>query len=185
MKLIVGLGNPGRKYVNSRHNVGFRCIDHMARRWGVPLRERRKSAVLGRGDVDGHPVVLAKPRTFMNDSGSGVRYLLTRFASGPRDLVVVYDEMDLPLGKVRVRRSGSAAGHNGIRSIVDAIASQEFARIRVGIGKAPEGVDGMDHVLRSMTAEERKVIECTVETVSEAVACLLGEGIDVAMNRFN
>ena len=185
MNLIVGLGNPGRRYLNSRHNVGFRCIEHMAREWKVPLKERRKSAVLGQGSVDGHNVVLAKPRTFMNDSGTAIAYLLTRFASTPDDLLVVYDEMDLPLGKVRIRRSGSAAGHNGIRSVIDAISSQEFPRIRVGIGKAPEGIAGMEHVLRSMRSEERRIIEESVGKVAEAVRCLLDEGIETAMGRFN
>ena len=185
MNLIVGLGNPGRRYLNSRHNVGFRCIEHMAREWKVPLKERRKSAVLGQGSVDGHEVVLAKPRTFMNDSGTAIAYLLTRFASTPDDLLVVYDEMDLPLGKVRIRRSGSAAGHNGIRSVIDAISSQEFPRIRVGIGKAPEGIAGMEHVLRSMRSEERRIIEESVGKVAEAVRCLLDEGIETAMGRFN
>ena len=185
MKLIVGLGNPGRRYVNSRHNVGFQCIDHMAREWKVPLRERRKAAVLGRGSVDGHEVVLAKPRTFMNDSGAAVAYLLTRFASTPGDLLVVYDEMDLPLGRVRVRRGGSAAGHNGVQSVIDAVASQEFPRIRMGIGKASEGVTGMDHVLKPLRSEERRVIEESVEKVAQAVRCLLEEGIETAMGRFN
>ena len=185
MKLIVGLGNPGRRYVHSRHNVGFRCVEHMARQWNVPLRERRKLAVLGMGSVDGHEVVLAKPRTFMNDSGSAVAYLMTRFASAPGDLLLVYDEMDLPLGKVRIRRGGSAAGHNGVRSVIDAIASREFPRVRLGIGKAPEGVAGMDHVLKPLRAEERRTVGESVITVAQAVRCLLDEGIEAAMGKYN
>ena len=121
----------------------------------------------------------------MNDSGAAVAYLLTRFASKPGDLLVVYDEMDLPLGKVRIRRGGSAAGHNGVRSVIDAIASQEFPRVRMGIGKSPEGVAGMDHVLKPLRSEERRVIEESVATVEQAVRCLLDEGIETAMGRFN
>ena len=185
MKLIVGLGNPGRRYVNSRHNVGFRCVEHLAHEWKVPLKDRRKTAVLGQGSVEGHEVVLAKPRTFMNDSGTAVAYLLTRFASTPGDLLVVYDEMDLPLGKVRIRRGGSAAGHNGVRSIIETVSTQEFVRIRVGIGKAPDGVAGMEHVLKSMRSDERRIIEESVAKVAQAVRCFLDEGIEIAMGRFN
>ena len=126
MWLIVGLGNPGDRYRNSRHNLGFWCIDSMASRWGITVNERRAKAVLGRGARAGQDVVLAKPRTFMNNSGEGVDYLLTRFAAPPTNLVIVYDEMELPVGTLRLRPSGSDGGHNGIRSIIAALHSQTF-----------------------------------------------------------
>ena len=185
MRLIVGLGNPGRRYADSRHNLGFKCVDHMARTWGISLRERRSKAVLGQGDLGEVPVVLAKPRTFMNLSGEGVSYLLTRFAAKPEDLVVIYDEMDLPPGTIRIRPTGSAAGHNGVQSIIDAIATQQFPRVRMGIGTPPEGIDGIKYVLEPFSAEEGVVVREAVAIASEAVACMIQEGIDVAMNRFN
>ena len=186
MRVIVGLGNPGRRFDNSRHNVGFRCVDCIARSWGIKLSDRRRQAALGQGRIADLPVVLAKPRTFMNNSGEGVAYLLTRFAATPDQLVVIYDDMDLPLGRIRIRPGGSSAGHNGIKSIIAALSTQEFSRVRVGIGGSPSECGGeVEHVLGPFSAEERPVIQRTVATAAEAVACLLQEGIQAAMNRFN
>ena len=185
MQLIVGLGNPGERYQYTRHNVGFRCIDLMARDWGINLSERRAKAVLGRGNHLGQDVVLAKPRTFMNNSGEGVAYLLTRFGAKPDDLVVVYDEMDLPLGRMRIRPNGSPAGHNGIRSIISELGTPNFARIRVGIGHPDLRGAQVSHVLNRFSEEEAPEIARVVKQVAEAVDCLLEESITVAMNRFN
>ena len=191
MKLIVGLGNPGTRYKYSRHNVGFRCIDHMARAWNIEVNERRPKVVLGRGEV-AHPdvqdsltVVLAKPRTYMNNSGEGIAYLIARFAVTPQDMVIIYDEMDLPPGKIRVRPEGGAGGHNGIRSIISTLSTQNFPRVRVGIGKPPPGLDAMNYVLGAFPPEEKPVIEEAVTTVAAVVACLVQEGIEKAMNRYN
>ena len=185
MRLIVGLGNPGREYTNSRHNVGFKCIDRMARRWEINLSERRTRAVFGHGQLGNGPIVLAKLRTFMNRSGYGARYLLTRFSLSPEDLVVIYDDMDLPLGRIRIRPRGSPGGHNGIDSIVKVLATREFPRVRVGIGRPPESVDSVDYVLGPFRQEEREVIAEAVVRVEEAVDSLLTEGLETAMNRFN
>jgi PTH1 family peptidyl-tRNA hydrolase len=185
MRLIVGLGNPGDRYQHTRHNVGFRCIDLMAREWGISLSDRRAKAVLGRGNHLGQDVVLAKPRTFMNNSGEGVAYLLTRFGAKPDDLVVVYDEMDLPLGRMRLRPNGSPAGHNGIRSIIGELGTPNFARIRVGIGHPDLRGAQVSHVLNRFSEEEAPEIARVVKQVAEAVDCLLEESITVAMNRFN
>ncbi len=185
MQIIVGLGNPGNRYSHTRHNVGFRCIDLMARRWGISLSERRAKAVLGRGHHLGQEVVLAKPRTFMNNSGEGVSYLLTRFGAKPADLVVVYDEMDLPVGRIRIRPGGSPAGHNGIRSIINELRTSDFARIRVGIGHPDLRGGQVSHVLNRFSEEEAPEIAKVVQRVAEAVDCLLEENITVAMNRFN
>ncbi len=185
MWLIVGLGNPGDRHRNSRHNLGFRCIDSLAGRWGITVNERRAKAVLGRGVRAGHDVVLAKPRTFMNNSGEGVDYLLTRFAARPANLLIVYDEMELPVGTLRIRPSGSAGGHNGIRSIIATIHTQDFPRLRVGIGHPPPGGDPIAHVLGPFTPDESTVIDESVTRAADAVDCLLEEDINAAMNRFN
>jgi len=171
--------------IRSRHNVGFDCIDHMSKEWSIRLSDRRAKAVIGQGRLEGVELVLAKPRTFMNRSGEGVAYLLSRFRAGPQDLVVVYDDLDLPLGKIRVRLRGDAAGHNGVKSIIAALSTQEFARVRVGIDKPPPDVDGVEHVLRPFPAEQRKVVSEAVVRVAQAVACLLMDGPQEAMNRFN
>ncbi len=185
MKLIVGLGNPGSRYSHSRHNVGFRCVDRMAREWDIKLAQRRKTVVLGEGHVGGELVVLAKPRTYMNCSGKGIKYLLTRFHAAPGDLLIIHDDMDLPPGKIRIRPGGSGAGHRGLESIIDTVSSQEFPRARVGIGKPPVDVEGADYVLETVPSEERQVLEGAVEVMPEAVLCLLRDGIEAAMNKFN
>jgi PTH1 family peptidyl-tRNA hydrolase len=185
MRIIVGLGNPGDKYRCTRHNIGFRCVDSLARHWGLPLSERRAKAVLGVGRHLEQDVVLAKPRTFMNNSGEGVAYLLTRFAAQPNDLIIIYDEMALPLGKLRIRPSGSDAGHNGIRSIITALRTQSFPRVRVGIGPPALDQGQVSHVLTRFTKEEAPIITQAVSRVVEAVDCLLAESTNVAMNRFN
>ena len=185
MKLIVGLGNPRRKFSQTRHNIGFECIDDMARKWNIVLSERRAKTVLGQGHVGETPVVLAKPRTFMNRSGEGIVYLLDRFAAGPESLVIVYDEMDLPIGKIRIRPGGSSAGHNGMKSIISALGTQEFTRIRVGIGKPSGDVDTIDYVLGGFSSQAKSIMTTAVENVAEAVECIIHEGVDVAMNRHN
>ena len=139
--LVVGLGNPGDRYRDTRHNVGFRCVDRIAGDHAIELSRRQRRALIGEGVIDGHPVVVARPRTFVNRSGEAVAYLLTRYAATPDRLLVVYDDMDLPLGKLRLRPSGSAGGHNGIKSIIDAVGTREFPRLRIGIGRPARGVD--------------------------------------------
>ena len=185
LKVIVGLGNPGDRYRHTRHNIGFRCIDLLARRWGVNLKERRAKVVLGRGRHQEREVVLAKPRTFMNNSGDAINYLVARFGVKPADIVVIYDEMDLPVGRIRIRPNGSPAGHNGIRSIIGELRTQEFPRIRVGIGHPEMRGGQVSHVLNRFTDEEAPTIAAVVKQVAEAVDCMLAENITVAMNRFN
>ena len=185
MRIIVGLGNPGERYAGTRHNIGFRCVDAIAQAWGIPISQRRAKAVLGIGRHLDQDVVLAKPRTFMNNSGEGVGYLLTRFSAQPSDLLVVYDEMALPLGRLRARAAGSDAGHNGIRSIIDALNTQDFPRMRIGIGRPEQGGGNISHVLDRFSPEEEKVIAQMVEQVILAGECLLEENLDRVMNRFN
>ena len=185
LKIIVGLGNPGPRYSGTRHNVGFLCIDQLAEQWNVPLSDRRQHAVLGQGEVAGAPVVLAKPRTFMNNSGEAVRYLLARFHAQPSDLVIIYDEMDLPLGIIRLRPRGGTAGHQGMASIINVVGSNKFPRVRVGIGKPESADDWIRYVLEPFEEEELTVVRDVVERVAAAFDSLLEEGIDRAMNRFN
>lgn len=185
MRIIVGLGNPGDRYRCTRHNIGFRCLDLLARQWEIRLSERRAKAVLGRGRRREQEVVLAKPRTFMNLSGEGVAYLLTRFGAKPADLLVVYDEMDLPVGKLRLRPGGGPAGHNGIRSIIAELRTTDFARLRVGIGHPAPGQEQVDHVLSRFSATEAPEMARIVEQAAAAVDCLLAEGMAAAMNKFN
>ena len=139
MRLIVGLGNPGREYAHSRHNVGFWCLNRLARRHGIAFSSRGRLAAVGEGRLAGRPVILAKPRTFVNLSGRAVSHLLQRYRLSPQQLLVVCDDLDLPLGRVRLRASGSHGGHRGMRSIIEAIGSQDFPRIRIGIGRPAGG----------------------------------------------
>ena len=185
MKVILGLGNPGRSFAKSRHNVGFRCIDALAHRHSIGLEERRRHAVLGHGDMAGVPVVLAKPRTYMNRSGVAARYLLDRFHVGPEDLLVVYDDMDLPIGTIRLRAGGGAAGHHGIESIMAELGTREFPRLRIGVGHPPDREHTVSHVLGPFTAEEAKAIEEPLERAVAAAAWVMEYGLESAMNHFN
>jgi len=185
MLIVVGLGNPGAKYTASRHNVGFRFIDLLSKKSEIKMNDRRAKAVIGQGRIAGHDVVLAKPRTFMNNSGEGVEYLLARFGGRPTELLIVYDEMALPAGRIRLRAAGSHAGHNGIRSIISSVQSEQFPRLRIGVGQPPQNGDSIPHVLGRFTKEEEPLIAQAVRDSVAAVECILEENIDIAMNRFN
>ncbi len=183
--IIVGLGNPGPRYADTRHNVGWRVLDLLAGQIGVPVNERRPKAVLGIGYFADRRVVLAKPRTFMNNSGEAVEYLLARFGGGPANLLIIYDEMALLPGRIRLRAAGSDAGHNGIRSIIQAVGGTGFPRLRIGIGAPPPGVLAREYVLGKFTNDESEAIAGAVKRASDALRCVLEESIDAAMNRFN
>jgi len=183
--LIVGLGNPGRKYARNRHNVGFRCVDYLASAHDLPLNRRQKQASIALGPILQHPVVLAKPRTFMNRSGGPVAALV-HFYRVPLDrLLVVYDDLDLPPGTTRLRPSGGSGGHRGMRSIIDQLGSREFPRLRVGIGRPPGRMDPSDYVLQNLSEEEEIVLTRTLERAGAAIEAWLSEGIDEAMARYN
>ena len=189
--IIVGLGNPGARYRDTRHNVGFACVDVLAERWRIALTDRRRTTALGQGYQNGAPVVLAKPRTFMNLSGESIAYLLARFGARPADLVIIYDEMALPLGRLRLRAQGSDAGHNGIKDIIRAVRTNQFPRLRIGIGAPGSGGDGnsdggsVGHVLGRFADAEQPIASAAIIRAADAVECLLAEGIDIAMNRYN
>ena len=183
--IIVGLGNPGPRYADTRHNIGWRVLDLLAGQIGVPVTERRPKAVLGAGYFAGRRVVLAKPRTFMNNSGEAVEYLLARFGGGPANLLIIYDEMALLPGRIRLRAAGSDAGHNGIRSIIQSVGGTGFPRLRIGIGAPPPGIVARDYVLGKFTDDEAEPVAGAVERAAAAIRCVLEENIDAAMNRYN
>jgi len=185
MRVIVGLGNPGRDYSRNRHNVGFRCVNHLARKHGISLGQRNCQAQHGTGRIEGIEVVLAKPRTFMNLSGRSAGLLLRRFRAAPADLVVIHDDLDLALGRIRIYSNGGSGGHKGIESIVAVLGSRDFLRVRVGIGRPQSEVDAVDYVLGDFSPSELAVVEETVARVGDAMSCLLKEGLAAAMNRYN
>ncbi|MDI6736343.1 MAG: aminoacyl-tRNA hydrolase [bacterium] len=185
MKLIVGLGNPGLVYADTRHNVGFKVINKVAKLTGIELKERRYQSRMGQGKISEHEVILANPMTYMNLSGKAVELLVRNFKVPPLDLLVVYDDVSLELGKIRIRKKGSAGGHNGIKSIIEKLACEEFPRIRIGIGTPLPEVSFRDYVLSPFSDEENEVIERGIEKAAQAVICAIEEGIDVAMNKYN
>ncbi|MFC1873312.1 aminoacyl-tRNA hydrolase [Chloroflexota bacterium] len=191
MKLIVGLGNPGRLYTRNRHNVGFDCVSYIARKGGIQLDKKQARARIGSGNIAGNKVVIARPQTYMNASGESVSRLVNKFKVKPADLFVIHDDMDLPLGKVRIRDGSSSGGHKGINSIIKCLGRRDFIRIRIGIGrpsskeKDTSQEDVIDYVLSDFTPEEKQAITQVIPRVSEAVICLLREGLVTAMNRYN
>jgi len=192
IKLIVGLGNPGQVYSGSRHNIGFACLNQFASKHAIRFNKKRCGARIGSGKVADSEVVLARPQIFMNRSGESVGALVKKFRVSPDNLLVIHDDLDLPLGRIRIRQGGSSAGHKGIGSIINHTGSPDFNRIRVGIGRPPakEGsviseADIIDFVLSEFTPEEKQTIEKVIPQVGEAIYCLLAEGLTVAMNKFN
>ncbi len=184
VKLVVGLGNPGARYAKTRHNVGFMVLDRLARKAGVTLTKKQCAALVALGTVAGERVCLAKPQTYMNLSGEAVACLARFYRVSPRDLLVIYDDRDLPAGKIRLRERGSAGGHRGMESIIGQLGSSDFPRLRIGIGR-PEEMDAVDHVLGSFSPEERPLMETTLDRAEEAVEVALREGLEAAMNRYN
>ncbi len=183
--IVVGLGNPEPRYARTRHNVGFWCIDRLAADYAIDLSRRHRSARIGEGSIEAKSIVLAKPRTYVNRSGEAVKYLLARYRVPPEVVLVVYDDIALPPGRIRLRPEGSAGGHNGMKSIIDALGTQEFPRLRVGVGRQQDGGDQIGHVLGSLPEGEQQIVDASVACVSKAVAGLLEEGMERTMNRFN
>ena len=185
MKLIVGLGNPGRKYDQTRHNIGFRVVDNIAEQNRVALNKRACDSLVGELIVIGERVLLAKPQTYMNLSGQAVKALLKDTRSSPENLVVIYDELDLPFGRIRVRQKGSAAGHRGAMSIMESLAGASFYRVRVGIGRPPEGVEPADFVLEPFFRDEVDQLDALVARAAKAALSIIQEGGQRAMEKFN
>ena len=184
MRLLVGLGNPGAKYVRTRHNVGFRVADDAARKLGVPVDQTRWNALLGQGRAGGGPVAVMLPQTYMNASGESVGHAVRLWKVEPGSLVVVHDDMDLEFGRIQVKVGGGDGGHNGLKSLRQHLGP-DFVRVRAGIGRPPQGWDPADFVLARFEEEEEKVAEGMVPIAAEAAVAALLEGAKVAMNRFN
>ena len=186
MKLIVGLGNPGIEYQFTPHNMGFLAVDRVAERCGVRVNNRNCRAQTARTRIAGHDVVLAKPETYMNLSGTSVRELVREYEVQPeQDLVLLYDEIDLPFGTLRVRPRGRSAGHNGVESVLDTLGTQEINRVRMGIAPDYPVGDGAKYVLSQFKKSQYPVIDQVLDAAAEAVEVILTEGVQAAMNRFN
>ena len=193
MKLIIGLGNPGRLYAHHRHNIGFMCLNHFARTQGIRFDKKQGLARIGTGEVASDEVILARPQTYMNSSGQSVSRLIQKFKVSLNDLLVICDDLDLPLAKIRTRQGGTYGGHKGIESIITELGSQDFPRLRVGIGR-PAIVENtsetteaniITYVLSDFTPKEKQAVNKIIPRVSEAIFCLLTEGLTAAMNKYN
>jgi PTH1 family peptidyl-tRNA hydrolase len=183
--LIVGLGNPGPKYAANRHNVGFHCVERLALAHDLTFDRRQKRARVARGTIQGQRVVLAKPQTFMNKSGRAVVPLAHFYKVHLERLLVIYDDLDLPLGTVRLRPEGGSGGHKGMRSIIEHLGTQDFSRLRIGIGRPPGRMDPAAYVLQDFSAEEEELLVETLERAVDAIEAWMTEGVEVAMNQYN
>jgi peptidyl-tRNA hydrolase, PTH1 family len=188
-QLVVGLGNPGERYAGTRHNAGFMVLDLLAARAGSGFKSRKAAggaaADVVEGRLAGVSVVLAKPRSYMNESGGPAAAVARFYKIAPEQIIVVHDELDLPFGVLRLKRGGGEAGHNGVRSLVASLGSPEFARVRVGVGRPPGRQDAADYVLRDFSSAERKELPLIIELAADAVEAVLSGGLEAAQNRYN
>lgn len=186
MYVIAGLGNPDKKYENTRHNIGFDAIDALAQKYDIDVSARKHRAFCGKGIINGHKVVLVKPQTYMNLSGESLRSVLEYYKADPEsELLVLFDDISLDAGRIRIRKKGSAGGHNGIKNIIANLNTQDFARIKIGVGEKPKGMDLADYVLGHFSKAEREAVDEAVQNAVEAVADILDGNTDAAMNRYN
>lgn len=186
MFIIAGLGNPGRDYENTRHNAGFSVIDVIAEANGIGVLEKKHKAIIGKGYIDGQKVILAKPQTFMNLSGESIRELVDYYKVDEKtELIIIYDDISLDVGQLRIRKKGSAGGHNGIKNIISHLGHDTFLRIKVGVGEKPKGWDLADYVLGHFTQDEQKTMRDSGKKAAEAVRLMIRDEVDEAMNQYN
>ncbi len=186
MYIIAGLGNPTKKYEHTRHNIGFDVIDHLAEQYNISMNTKKFKGVCGVGTIEGNRVLLLKPQTFMNLSGNSVGEAVDFYKLDPaQELIVIYDDIDLAPGNLRIRKKGSAGGHNGMKDIIARLGTQEFLRIRVGVGAKIEGQDLVNHVLGHFSGEDRKLVEDAISNAADAVRLMVQEQMDAAMNQYN
>ena len=186
MYIIAGLGNPGRQYENTRHNIGFDVIEVLAEQEAIAVREIKHRAVIGKGMIEGQKCILAKPQTFMNLSGESIRLLLDYYKVDETEkLIVISDDVSLDVGQIRIRKKGSAGGHNGLKNIIVNLGHENFIRIRVGVGEKPPECDLVDHVLGHFTACQRKTMDEAAVRAADAIRAVIAKGPDAAMNEFN
>lgn len=185
MYYIVGLGNPGLKYENTRHNVGFLTIDYLARKHNIDVRKSKFKSLYGQGNISGHKVMLVKPQTFMNNSGEAVRDLKNFYKFDSDKLIVIYDDIDIDFGSIRIRKKGSAGTHNGMKSIIYQIKDDKFPRIKIAVGKKPEYMDLANFVLSGFSEKEVSVIRDEIDLAAKSIETIIENDIDSAMNKFN
>lgn len=185
MKLIVGLGNPGMQYAATRHNIGFEVIDSIAETYNISVIKNKYKALIGDGNIAGEKVILMKPQTYMNLSGEAVKACMEFHKISQEDLIVIYDDVSLEVGQLRIRKSGSAGGHNGIKNIIAQIGTQEFPRVRFGVGEKPAGWDLANYVLGRFPEEEMKIVGPRIMDAVKATEMMIKSGIDKAMNNYN
>jgi peptidyl-tRNA hydrolase, PTH1 family len=184
-QLVIGLGNRGSEYRHTRHNIGWMCLDELERRGRFGRERREGPARIREGSLEGYDVVTARPQTFMNLSGRAGVHLTARLGITPPDVIVVHDDADLPLGRLRLRRGGSAGGQRGVQSLIDAWRSQDFVRVRIGIGRPRDDGDLVDHVLDGFLPDERPIATAAVTRAADAIISVMRDGLDEAMTRFN
>ena len=185
MYLIAGLGNPTREYEKTRHNVGFEAIDILADKAGTTVTEKKHKALYGKGYIGGQKVILAKPQTYMNLSGESIREIADFYKIEPENIIILCDDINLSEGQLRIRLKGSAGGHNGIKNIISHLGTQEFPRIRIGVGEKPRGMDLADYVLGRFPKEQQAVMEEAYRDAAEAACMMIEDGADAAMNHYN
>lgn len=195
MYIICGLGNPGKKYENTHHNMGFITVDQLASKYGIRVEKLKFKALIGEGRIGNEKVILVKPQTYMNLSGESVREVMNFYKEDIEHLIVIYDDIDIPIGTFRIRKKGSAGTHNGMRSVIYQLQDDGFPRIRIGIGKGKPGEGGaskdvhgddlISYVIGGVTRAEKEPLEDAISKACEACACMVNEGVDMAMNRFN
>ncbi len=186
MYIIVGLGNPGKEYQNTRHNIGFDVIDEIAERNNIAMGEKKHKAIIGKGFVAGQRVILVKPQTFMNLSGESVRDAIDFYKVDEKtELIVISDDISLDVGQIRIRKKGSAGGHNGLKNIILHLGHDEFQRVKMGVGEKPKGYDLADYVLGHFSKEEREIMDESAGRAAKAIEVMLTEGADAAMNLYN
>lgn len=185
MYIIVGLGNPGRKYIGTRHNIGFDAITRISDDYNISLNIKKHKAVCGTGFIAGEKVVLAQPQTYMNLSGESVRAMVDYYKVSPDQLIIVYDDVNFDVGQLRIRRDGSAGGHNGIKNIISHLGTKEFPRVKIGVGKKPREWDLVDYVMSKFSDKDNDILRDSLKDVSDAVKTVISEGIGDAMNIYN
>jgi len=185
MYLVVGLGNPGAEYENTPHNLGFRVVDLLGERHSIRLSRNDSKAITGVGEIAGKPVMLAKPQTFMNLSGLSVEALMAKHEFTPAELILVYDELDLPWFDLRIKPRGSSAGHNGVESVIDRLGTKEFVRVRLGVNPGHKIVDGAEYLLAPIKRSQQKETEELIGRGADAVASIIAEGVEKSMTKFN
>jgi len=181
--MIIGLGNPGIRYEWTRHNIGFQVVDRLASLNHITIGSRRYKTLYGKGSIGTQPVILAKPLTFMNLSGDSIRKIVDYFEVGMEDLIVVHDDLDLPVGRIRIKRRGGDGGHQGIRSIIESLGVNNFLRLKIGIGRPPKGKEAAEYVLEPLDETQRSEFEGILSPAAESLEVIILQGVDMAMNR--